>query len=235
MIRFAPANGSGDLGMVDPGDMWPEPHYNAGGRKHLHALGVIAVTYRAFQRNMDDIYKFYLRKQKVPDALMNAYYFSLDEGNRVSVLKGVCKEYETDPKIFALVENLAEYFYWCKNCRDELVHAEQYPALFGGASDTITLTKRIGKTDPKTGYVALSLQRIRGIADKIETGKQQCVTVRIYLRWRGIPAGERRHSPLRFHMPESLPEILRVPKPLKLSLSPPDFPLPGYLRKPSQG
>ena len=145
--------------MVDPGDMWPEPHYNAGGRKHLHALGVIAVTYRAFQRNMDDIYKFYLRKQKVPDALMNAYYFSLDEGNRVSVLKGVCKEYETDPKIFALVENLAEYFYWCKNCRDELVHAEQYPALFGGASDTITLTKRIGKTDPKTGYVALCKRR----------------------------------------------------------------------------
>jgi hypothetical protein len=230
MIRLAAANGSGDLGMADPEDTWPQPEYNPGRPKHLHALGVMAINYRAFQRSMDDLYKFHLQMQKIPLAIINAYYFSLSEEKRISVLKDVFEEYEKDEKVKQRVANLAEYFYWCKNCRDELMHAEQYPPLFGGQIDMLYLTKRIGKEKPKTGYFALSLKRLRNIADKTQEGQRQCARVRIYLRVRGRPKQALPIS-LRGDEFQSLPEILRVPKPLRLSLVPPDGPLGSHLQK----
>lgn len=192
----------------------------------------MAINYRAFQRSMDDLYRFHLQIQKIPDALINAYYFSLSEEKRISVLKAVFEEYEKDAEVIRRVSNLAEYFYWCKNCRDELLHAEQYPALFGGHVDRLYLTKRIGKEKPKTGYITLSLERLRGIADKTQQGQHQCVRVRIYLRVRGKP---RQSLPIALRDDEfqSLPETLQVPKPLKLSLVPPDGPLAPYLQKSS--
>jgi hypothetical protein len=230
MIRFAASNGSGDLGMSDNPDTWPLPTYNPGSTKHLHALGVIAVCYAAFQAGMDTLYKFHLEKQKVPERLINLHYFSLNEEKRISALKAVFEEWEKEPALLEVVHNLAEYFYWCKNCRDQLLHAEQYPPLFGGTPDHLYLSKRIGKENPSQGYMAFSLRTIRGIADKIQAGRLQCAKVRIYIRFRDRQVSKTTFAN-RFDLHEPLPEILRVPKLLKLSPTPPTPPLPSYLRE----
>jgi hypothetical protein len=230
MIRFAASNGSGDLGMTDNPDTWPLPEYNPGLPKHLHALGVIAICYASFQAGMDDLYKFHLRKQKLPDSLIHLHYFSLNEEKRISALKTVFEEYEKEVAVLEVVQNLAEYFYWCKNCRDQLLHAEQYPPLFGGAPDHLYLAKRVGKENPRQEYMALSLLKIRNIADKVQVGRLQCAKVRIYIRFRDTQDAKTTAAN-RFDLHEPLPEKLRVPKPLKLSPTPP---LPAYLQKSSQ-
>jgi hypothetical protein len=216
--------------MADPEDTWPLPVYNPGSTKHLHALGVIAICYASFQAGMDELYKFHLRKQNIPDRLINLHYFSLNEEKRISALKTIFEEYEKDSAVLNVVQNLSEYFYWCKNCRDQLLHAEQYPPLFGGAPDHLYLSKRVGKENPSQGYVALSLLKIRDIADKIQAGRLQCARVRIHIRFRDRQ-GSKITATNRFDLHEPLPEILRVPKPLKLSQIPPNPPLPSYLRE----
>ncbi len=38
--------------VTESDDIWPLPTYNPGSQKHLHALGVIAVTFAALERNI---------------------------------------------------------------------------------------------------------------------------------------------------------------------------------------
>jgi hypothetical protein len=222
--------------MVDSEDTWPLPKYNPGPAKHLHALGVIATIYTAFQRGMDELYKFHPRRQNVPDRLINLYYYGLNEEARISAVTEAFAEYEKEDAVKNSVENLAEYFKWCKNCRDQLQHSEHYPPSFVDADDdTLHLTMRVGKTSPRQEYIAFPLSRLRDIADKIQIGQIQCVRVRIYLRARGRPD---RELPLSWRASldnehRSLPEKLRVPRYLKLSPIPPGTPLPEYLRRSS--
>jgi hypothetical protein len=222
---------NGELSMTEPEDTWPLPKYNPGStHRHLHAMGVIAIGYSAFQRGMDELYEFHPVKQNVPSKLIALYYFSLNEDKRLSALEAVFEAYEKDPEVIKCVKNLARYFRWCKDCRDQLLHSEHYPAMFGGTADTLHLTKRVGKTEPKQGYMALSLVELRTIADKIEEGKQQCASVRIYLRVRGTPIRDLPIS-LRVYGDEPLPGLVRIPRPLKLSSIPPNGPFPAYVRK----
>jgi hypothetical protein len=48
----------------DPNATWPLPGYNPGKRLHLHALGVIAITYAAFERSLNDFYELHPSRQK---------------------------------------------------------------------------------------------------------------------------------------------------------------------------
>jgi hypothetical protein len=45
-------------------DTWPLPKYNPGSAKHLHALGVIAITYASLERNIDRLYADRARNQR---------------------------------------------------------------------------------------------------------------------------------------------------------------------------
>jgi hypothetical protein len=71
--------------MTDSEDKWPLK-YNPGSHYHIHALGVIAVTYAGFHRSIDYLYAFHPRQQKMPDELIDLYYFSLSEENRAHAL-----------------------------------------------------------------------------------------------------------------------------------------------------
>ena len=214
--------------MTDsPGNSWPS--YNVGDRDHLHAVGVISLNYAAFARGMDDLYTCHPAIRGLPRDLIDVYYFSLSEERRLAAIELAFSK-GADPKIQALVKNLIEYFNWARDARNTLLHAEQYPALFGGRSDTLYLTKRNGKENRKSVYVTLSLKHLRDIADKMQAGVQQGARVRIFLRVQGVPV-EKLPVSLRMFAPESLPEKLRVPKRLKISLTPHDGPIPPHLRK----
>jgi hypothetical protein len=206
--------------MAESEDTWPSPHYNPGSSKHVHALGVISVCYCAFERGVDGLFELPLIKQNPPKKLIDTYYFGLSEEKRISAIRDVFNDYEQDKAVIAAVDNLLEYFQWCRDVRNKLLHAEHYPPLFGGDSETLHLTKREGKRDPKQVYVVLGLQRLRTLADKVQAGRVQCAKIRIYLRARGKHVHEFDHG-LMAYMHESLPEKLTVPRPLRLLQRPP--------------
>jgi hypothetical protein len=219
MIRFASASGSGDLGMADSEDTWPLPDYNPGSRLHLHALGVIAVQFAQFERTLEALYSSGARREKMPEALIDLYYFSLNEEKRIEAIRALFNTYEKNPMAKAYVENLLDYFQWCRNCRNQILHAEPYPAMFGGNPDTLYLTKRVGKQSPKSGYMKFKLPQLRSIADKIRAGVVQSAILNLHLRYRDQSLDA---IPARFqaYKREPLPQILHVPRHLKLSPKP---------------
>ena len=178
-----------------------------------------------------ELYLIPLRRQKIADKLSDLYYFSLNAEKQLEAIKIVYKEYETDKDVVALVENIVEYFEWCRDVRNKLLHAEHYPPMFGGDPDTLQLTKREGKKPPKQVYVALQLNRLRGLADQIAEGKMRCASLRIYLRVRELrPTGLPYR--LKLYENEPLPEKLVVPPSLELFPHPPTHGSPARLRKP---
>jgi hypothetical protein len=212
--------------MADSENTWPRPHYNPGSQGHLHALGVISVCYCAFERGVNGLYELHPLEQKMPKKLIDLYYFGLNEDKRISAIKDIFQTYEKDRSVIATVNNLLEYFQWCRETRNTLLHAEHYPPLFGGDPETLHLTKRAGKREPKQVYVALGLERLREIADKMQAGREQCARIRIYLRVRGKHVHELDHG-LMLYMHEPLPEKLIVPRPLRLLRRPSSVPMPA--------
>lgn len=203
--------------MADPEDNWPS--FNVGERKHLHALGVISVCYSAFEHGMHELYLFHPLKQKIPEKIAHLYYLSLNEEKRLKAITETFNAFEKDPRVKASVRNIIKYFNWAREVRNTLLHAEHYPPLFGGDPELLYLTKRQGKQIPKTAYVTISLPNLRKVANQIQDGVQQCATIRIFLRVRGQSA-ESLPISLRMFAHESLPEILPLPTPVRLSLKP---------------
>ena len=130
-------------------------------------------------------------------------------------MKSLVAAHHTRDDVIASMDNLVDYFDWCQNCRNQLLHAAKYPALFH-EKDTMYLTKRKRKGSSKYGYIKLTLQEIRDIAEKVRAGVVQCADLSIYLRHEGVP----RHKINAVYWPytESLPAMLIVPKPLELAL-----------------
>jgi len=217
--------------MSDPEDTWPEPNYNPGPTKHLHAVGVISSCYNSFEESVFELYQHHPRIQKLPVKLIHLYYRSINERERLAAVKAVFAEYEKDANVISLVENLVTYFEWCWDVRNKIIHAEQYPALF--SSVKLSLSKRIGKKTSERGYMSLDLERIRGFADKIEFGKRHCARMVIYLRVRDVGLAHL-SSAYRQYEHEPLPNKLDVPETLDLSPSPHPLQAPEYLLKPSR-
>ena len=136
--------------MAESEDIWPLPDYNPGLPKHLHVLGVMAVTFAAFERSLDSLYKNKARRQDMPEELIDLYYFSLNEEKRIEAIRIIFKRYEENPAVIALINNLLDYFQWCRFSRNQILHAERYPPAFGGDPDILHLTKRIGKQSPRS-------------------------------------------------------------------------------------
>jgi hypothetical protein len=204
--------------MTEAADTWPMPHYNPGQPKHLHALGVIAIQFASFERSVDILYLNKALGQKLPQDLIELYYFSLNEEKRIDAVRLIFKTYEQDANVINLIDNLLEYFHWCRNCRNQILHAEQYPPAFGGGEDVLYLIKRVGKQSPKSGYMKFSLERLRFIADKIRVGVVHAAELHLYLRFRGKRISELPH--IYRTAPPSLPEKLRIPKHLTLAATP---------------
>jgi hypothetical protein len=204
--------------MVELSDEWPTD-YNPGAPKHLHVLGVIAVQLASFERSIDALCLNISRQQHVPKDLTELYYYSLNEEKRIEAVRIIFSEFEKDKEVTGLVDNMLNYFQWCRECRNQLLHAERYPPAFGGDSDMLHLTKRVGKQSPKTAYMKFSLETLRSIADRIRAGHVRCLHLRAYLRFRGRSPAT---VPVAFrpYILKPLPGKLRVPKSLRLRLRP---------------
>ncbi len=203
----------------DEKDTWPIPKYNLGSKKHLHALGVISVGFSSFERAVEALYQHHPRLQKMPDELINLYYFSLNDEKRIQAVRSIFKCFEKDEKVVAAVDNLLSYFQWCREVRSQLLHAEHYPATFGGDPEVLHLSKRMSKQSPELGYMAFTVRTLRDIADKMRVGIVQAATINIHLRVRGVPI-EKMHVLLRVYAKDEMPPILQIPKKLKLAVKP---------------
>jgi hypothetical protein len=179
---------------------------------------------------MFSLYQHHLKFLKVPQKLIELFYLSLNEQQRLSAIKIVFQECEKDPEVRAVAESIIDYFAWCWDVRNKLLHAELYPASFGANLENLHLMKRIGKKTTERGYLELKLKTLRDMADKIEYGKQHCAAFQIWLRFRDTPSDKRPKWLLPFGS-EPLPEILAVPTPLELSPHPQEAPIPAHLRK----
>lgn len=203
------------------------PSYYPRRPEHLKALGVIALSYSSFQRSLQDLYAFHPGRQKLPHKLTDLYYTSLSEKAQLKAIRTVFAEFEKDPKIVALVDNLLKFFDWCSHARNELLHSEHYPSIFGGDKDKLYLIKQASKKDKTSTYKWPTSQELRDIADKIEEGKRSCAGVIVHLRYRDVPPDKRPLS-ARMLIDTLPPEPLEIPP--KLHSSPhPQHGKPPYL------
>jgi hypothetical protein len=101
--------------------------------------------------------------------------------------------------------------------------------MFGGDSDKLYLTKPQSKREPRSTYMWLTVEELRGIADKIEYGKRHCAAFSIYLRCRDTPSDQLSIN-YRILGGDPIPEPLAVPAELKPSPHPQHGALPDYLK-----
>ena len=200
-------------------DNWPMPLFNPGTRDHLHALGVISITFSAFERSIDDLYAIHPRQERLPDKLIEMFYFGLSEEARVIAIREVFAIYEKDSAIIAAVNNVLDYFVWCRDARNKLLHAEHYPALFGGQPETLYLIKRVGKKNPKPAYMALKLSELRLIAENFRHGVARSAELSLKIRYRHVPPKEVPAS-IRPYVEAPVPDPLKIPNRIELSSSP---------------
>jgi hypothetical protein len=205
--------------MTESEDTWPSPEYSPGSPKHLHAVGVIAITFAQLERSIESHYHAEARRQGVPDGLIDLYFYSMNEEKRIEAIRVLFQRYKAHPEVIALIGNLLEYFKWCRNCRNQILHAENYPAGFGEDPEMLYLIKRIGKQSPKSGYMKFTVPTLRSIADKIRAGVVQSATIEIHLRYLGVPITDVREPYLAI-VREPLPSKLQVPRYLELSQRP---------------
>jgi hypothetical protein len=216
---------NGDGSLTEPGpttdtdDKWPSPDFTVGQHMHVHAIGVISLLTAQFERSMDSFHAYHWRDQKAPDDLIDLYYYSLNEEKRLDAIRAAFDKFERDPAVTRTVENLILYFKWCRDARNNLLHAEHYPASFGGNPAFLYLIKRTGRQSSRPGYMRLSLDNLRAIAAKIRAGIMQSARINIYLRIRGLPL-EKIDRQLRAYAGEPLPASMKIPKPLRLSATP---------------
>jgi len=190
--------------------VWPLPGYNPGPRDHLHAIGVISVTFASFQASLDALYRSQAVRQNIPEALADLSYFALSEDKRIEAIKIIFATSEKDAGVIAAVENLLAYFRWCRDCRNHILHAERFPPSLGGNPAFLYLVKKMGKQSPKYGYMKFSIERLRYIADKIRKGVVQSAEIHLHLRVRGQPV-EKVSAPYKPYV-SGPPAALEIPK-----------------------
>lgn len=156
-------------------DIWPLPHYNPGGRLHLHALGVIAVTYASFEQSIERLYSWSDR----------ADYLQQNSKDRLHCL--IDKFRNQEPRLAEPVSNIVEYFNVCTWNRNQLLHAERYPAAFGGDGQSLYLTKPSAKSGDENRYFKIELSELRSIADQMRAGFVKCGEIHIYRRFGDWP------------------------------------------------
>jgi hypothetical protein len=210
--------------MFESVDEWPG--YYAGPPEHLHALGVIALSYAAFDDGMGRLYAHHPMIKGIPHDLADHYYFRQSQNRRLSAIRSIFKQYEKEQRVIDQVTSTISYFEWCAATRNTLLHSEQYPAMFDSEKDKLHLSKK--DQHSRTGYLSLDINSLREIADKIIHGRKSLAATILYLRFRDTPAAQLPLS-LRINGDEPLPAPLVTPPSLKLADHPET--VPKHLRK----
>jgi hypothetical protein len=206
--------------MTDEADRWPVPKFHAGDAKHLHAVGVIAVTFAQFERGIESLFLHHPIHSEMHFDLIERYYFSLNEEQRIKVTRSHYKDHETDDVVKAAATHVLNFFNWAHDARNKILHSEKYPPSFGGDPNIFYLTKRAGKRDPKPTYLALSLAQLRDVAEKMRQGIVLSAEINIHVRYRNLDPSKIEES-LRVYAkrPPSF-QLLAVPEKLSVTERP---------------
>src|ERR1700694_170922 len=151
-------------------DNWPMPGFDAGDPKHLHAVGVIAVTFVQFERSVESMFLHHPANRAVPFDLLDRYFLTLSEDQRVAVTRRFYSDSEPDALVKAAAKNVLDFFDWAHDSRNKILHSERYPTGLGGDPDVFYLTKRASKRDPSSRYMALDLPTLRSTAESMQSG-----------------------------------------------------------------
>jgi hypothetical protein len=167
-------------------DTWPLPRFNPGSRDHLHALGVISVTFANLQASIDSIYWHRASVDGHSAKQIETDYFSLKEENRIRAIKALIRREEEAPVFVKAVENLLDFYNWCRNCRNIILHSERYPPAFGGKPDELQMVKWTKATPRKPQYTKFTVKALRDIAEQFRLGVVQSAEINMYMRSRRL-------------------------------------------------
>ncbi len=198
-------------------DAWPAPEFNPGREKHLHAIGLFSLYFVQFQASLDNLYLSALTKRGMPRKLAEFFYKNITEEKRTEAIKLVfhTEEWGYEPELIEAVDNLMDFFKWSRDCRNNILHAEQYPASFWSKKDMLHLTKKT--KDREIIYMTFGLEHLRSIADNTREGVRQTAAIKLHLRYRGT---DPKDIPNPYKASQMLPPLLKIPKHLKPSKTP---------------
>jgi hypothetical protein len=111
-------------------DEWPS--YFTGRREHFHALGVISLSYSAFERDLFTLYAHHPDVKGMPRDLVEKYWSAQNEANQVKSVREIFKMYETDAGPLEFVNKLMDYFDWCSHTRNQLMPLGVLPVPLRG-------------------------------------------------------------------------------------------------------
>ena len=99
-------------------DNWPMPGFDAGNPKHLHAVGVIALTFTQFERSVDLMFLHHPANSEMPFDLRERNYFALSEGQRVAAIRNFYSNHERDVSVKEAARNVLNFFDWAHDSRN---------------------------------------------------------------------------------------------------------------------
>jgi hypothetical protein len=200
-------------------DNWPMPGFDAGDPKHLHAVGVIAVTFVQFERSVESLFLHHPANSAVPFDLLDRYFFALSEDQRVAVTRKFYSEHEPDALVKTAASNVLDFFNWAHDSRNKILHSERYPMGFGGDSEIFYLIKRASKRDASSRYMALDLATLRSTAEFMRSGIVRSAEINIHVRYRNSDPSKI-HQSLRIYAQSNDFPALAVPPPLQMTEKP---------------
>ena len=178
-------------------DVWPLPKFHAGDAKHLHAVGVISLTFVQFERGVEGLFLHHPSQEVMPRDLVYRYFYALSEEQRLKAIRAYYKDHEEDEIVRSAVGKVLELFDWAHDARNKILHSELYPPGLAGRRDTFYLIKRAGKREPGSIYLAFTLPELRGVAERMREGVVAAAEIHMHLRYRETD-------------PSHLPESVRV-------------------------
>jgi hypothetical protein len=197
---------------MDESDNWPSPNFNPGPRLHLHALGVIALTFATFESGIGTLYPRISRRKGIPEETSPRGANAL---LTLKLMKRFIREHESGTELGDLIENLLDYFDWCQDTRNQILHAERYPATFG-SDDVLYLIKPLEKGSTESGHFEFTLDELRDIAVKMRLGVVQCAEICLYVTHDG--GGPLEQIDVKYRrFAERLPAKLDIPEKLRLA------------------
>jgi hypothetical protein len=197
-------------------DNWPMPSFDAGDSKHLHAVGVIAVTFVQFERSVESLFLHHPANNAVPFDLLDRYFFALSEDHRISVTRKFYSDRESDPLVKAAANNVLDFFDWAHDSRNKILHSERYPMGFGADPELFYLIKRASKRDASSRYMALDLPTLRSIADSMRTGIVRSAEINIHVRYRNTDISKLHQSMHVYAKSNDFP-ALKVPERVEMT------------------
>lgn len=195
------------------------PTYLVGPAEHLHAVGVLSAVFNLYEDEFFDLYLHKANLKGVPYDVTSKSYFSLQEHQRLELLRTVFKACESDDRVLTLVDNLVAHFNWCSNVRNNVIHAQPYPSPLFFKEARLSLIKRHSKRNPAFRYGFFSLEEVRSFADRTREGFDQCIRILVWLKIRDIGVAKLPKGYDQF-ADDPLPSVLFIPPQVELTESP---------------